>query len=154
MESQHGQEVPATRRPYSEEFKRDALRLVGEEGYSIKAAWRAVGVCDQTLRSWHTKLVPPPETCGEGATVSELQAENKRLRKQLKRAEMEHEMLKKPRRILQRRRSALSLIQTGRLDSRALRRVPDRHPVRRHEGLAIRLLQFGRPGAFSAGGSP
>ena len=95
MESQHGQEVPATRRRYSEEFKRDAVRLVVEEGYSMRAACRAVGVCDQTLRSWHTKLVPPPDPCGEDATVSELQAEIKRLRKQLKRAEMEREILKK-----------------------------------------------------------
>jgi transposase len=95
MESQHGQEVPAKRHRYSDEFKRDAVRLVVEEGYSIRAACRAVGVCDQTLRSWHAKLVPPPEPCGEDATVSELQAENKRLRKQLKRAEMEREILKK-----------------------------------------------------------
>jgi len=80
---------------YSDEFKRDAVRLVVEEGYSFKAACTAVGVCDATLRDWHRKLAPPPESCGEDATVEELKAENARLRKQLKRTELEREILKK-----------------------------------------------------------
>ncbi len=80
---------------YSDEFKRDAVRLVVDEGYSIKAACSAVGVCDATLRAWHRRLAPPPEPCGDGASVAELQEENKRLRKQLKRAELEREILKK-----------------------------------------------------------
>ena len=84
-----------TRPTYSDEFKRDAVRLVVEEGYSFKAACEAVGVCQQSLRSRHAKLAPPPEPCGENATVEELQAENKRLRKQLQRTELEREILKK-----------------------------------------------------------
>lgn len=35
---------------YSEEFKRDAVRLVTEEGYAFAAAAQAVGVSDRTLR--------------------------------------------------------------------------------------------------------
>ena len=80
---------------YSDEFKRDAVRLVVEQGYSFKAACQALGVCDATLRAWHAKLAPPPEPCGEDASLDELQAENARLRKQLKRAELEREILKK-----------------------------------------------------------
>ncbi len=80
---------------YSAEFKRDAVRLVVEEGYSFKAACTAVGVCNATLRAWHAKLAPSPEPCGSDATLEELQAENARLRKQLKRAELEREILKK-----------------------------------------------------------
>jgi len=38
---------------------------------------------------------PPPKLCGEDATVDELREENKRLRKQLKRAEMEREIPRK-----------------------------------------------------------
>ena len=83
------------RRSYSAEFKRDAVRLVVEEGYSFKAACTAVGVCDATLRAWHAKLAPRPKPCGEVATVEELREENQRLRKQLKRAELEREILKK-----------------------------------------------------------
>ena len=83
------------RQSYSDEFKRDAVRLVVDEGYSFKAACEALGVCDATLRAWHAKLAPPPEPSGDNATVDELKAENARLRKQLKRAELEREILKK-----------------------------------------------------------
>ena len=95
MDAQNTQEVPAKRRRYGDDFKQDAVRLVVEEGYSFKAASQAVGVCDQTLRAWHAKLVPEPEPCGDDASVAELQAEIKRLRKDLKRAELEREILKK-----------------------------------------------------------
>ena len=80
---------------YSDEFKRDAVRLVVEQGYSFKAACQALGVCDATLRAWHAKLAPPPEPCGDDATLEELRAELIRVRKQLKRAELEREILKK-----------------------------------------------------------
>ena len=83
------------KRRFSEEFKRDAVRLVAEEKYSFQAAASAVGVSEQSLRAWHTKFVPAPPPCGENATLEELKAENGRLRKQLKRAELEREILKK-----------------------------------------------------------
>ena len=95
MDTQNAQEVPAKRRRYPDEFKRDAVRLVVEEGYSFKAASQAVGVCDQTLRAWHAKLAPQPDPCGDDASTSELQAEVKRLRRALKRTELEREILKK-----------------------------------------------------------
>lgn len=95
MDQQNSQEVRAKRPHYSDEFKQDAVRLVVEEKYSFAAAARAVGVCDQTLRTWHAKVAPAPQPCGDDATLQQLQAENQRLRKQLKRAEMEREILKK-----------------------------------------------------------
>jgi transposase len=88
-------EVSPRRRRFSEEFKRDAVRLVVEEGYTLKAAASAVGVSDQTLRAWHAKFVPPAEPCGENATLEQLRDENQRLRKALRRAELEREILKK-----------------------------------------------------------
>jgi transposase len=83
------------RRRFSEEFKRDAVRLVVDEQYSFKAAAKAVGVSEKSLRDWHKRLAPPPRPCGEDASLDELREENKRLRKQLKRAELEREILKK-----------------------------------------------------------
>jgi transposase len=80
---------------YSEDFKRSAVHLVTDEQYTFKAAAQAVGVSDKSLYEWHKKFAPAPVPCGDGATVSELQAENKRLRKELKRAELEREILKK-----------------------------------------------------------
>jgi transposase len=83
------------RRRFSEEFKQDAVRLVVSEQYTFKAAASAVGVSDQTLRHWHARLAPKPAECGEDATLDQLREENKRLRRELRRAELEREILKK-----------------------------------------------------------
>lgn len=93
--SEFEQEVSRRKRRFSEEFKRDAVRLVVAEGYTLQAAASAVGVSDQSLRAWHAKYAPRPEPCGENASVEELREENKRLRKELRRAELEREILKK-----------------------------------------------------------
>jgi transposase len=93
--SEFEQEAPRRWRRFSEEFKRDAVRLVVEEGYTFKAAAAAVGVGDQSLRAWHTKYALPPKPCGENATLEELREENQRLRRELRRAELEREILKK-----------------------------------------------------------
>ena len=60
-----------------------------------KAAAKAVGVSEKSLRDWHKRLAPQPKLCGENASADELREENKRLRRQLKRAELEREILKK-----------------------------------------------------------
>lgn len=83
------------RRSFTAEFKQDAVNLVVVQGYSFKRAAEAVGVSPRSLREWYEKLAPTPEACGDDATVQQLQDENKRLRKELKRAEMEREILKK-----------------------------------------------------------
>ncbi len=87
--------VKPSRRRFNESFQRDAVRLVTHEGYSLPAAAKAVGVSDSTLREWHKKHAPAPTPCGPDATVDQLQAENRRLRDQLKRAELEREIFKK-----------------------------------------------------------
>jgi transposase len=88
-------DVSAKRRRFSEEFKQDAVRLVVSEEYTFKAASAAVGVSEQTLRHWHARLAPKPAECGEDATLDELREEIKRLRRELRRAELEREILKK-----------------------------------------------------------
>ncbi|GAA4467892.1 transposase [Novipirellula rosea] len=77
------------RRSFSPEFKRDSVDLIVKQGYSLKAAADAVGVEVRTLRDWHEKLASTPEPCTDDAPLEELKNENKRLRKQLQRAEME-----------------------------------------------------------------
>lgn len=88
-------EASRKRRVFSEEFKQDAVRLVVSENYTFSAAAKAVGVGEQSLRKWHVRLAPKPEPCGENASLDELRAENQRLRRELRRAEMEREILKK-----------------------------------------------------------
>lgn len=97
LKDSHGpqQAAPRRRRQFSEDFKRDAVRLVVEEKYTFAAASKAVGVSERSLRDWYKKFAPEPEPCGEDASLDELREENKRLRRQLKRAELEREILKK-----------------------------------------------------------
>ena len=92
--------VKPCRRRFLDEFKRDAVRLVTDEQYTFQAAAGAVGVSQNSLRDWHRKFATVSGASNETAvTVEQLQADNKRLRQQLKRAEREREILKKPRRI-------------------------------------------------------
>lgn len=77
---------------YSEQFKREAVRLVTEEGYSFNQAGKAVGVCHTTIRSWVARYgeTSPQRTrfASEADEIAHLQAENRRLR-------MERDILKK-----------------------------------------------------------
>ena len=82
-------------RSYSDDFKRDAVRLITEENYKFKAAAKAVGVSEKSLRDWHKKFAPPPVACGDDASINELREENKRLRKQTRRAESVREIVTK-----------------------------------------------------------
>lgn len=88
-------ETQPSRRRFTAEFKADAVRLITEHGYTHKAAADAIGISDSTLSGWAraARINPPP--CTDDASVEELQAEVKRLRQQLARAEMEREILKK-----------------------------------------------------------
>jgi transposase len=83
------------RRVFSDEFKQDAVRLVTTSGYTFAAAAKSLGIGEPSLRQWHAKFAPPPAPCGEDASVAEPQAENQRLRRELRRAEMEREILNK-----------------------------------------------------------
>ena len=83
------------RRSFSDQFKRDAVDLIVQQGYSFADAAQALNIGESSLRLWHERLAPKPEPCGDDASLEELRAENKRLRQELRRAEMEREILKK-----------------------------------------------------------
>ena len=88
-------ETKQPRRSFTEEFKKDAVNLVVVQGYSFKRAAEAVGVSPNSLRGWYGKYAPGPEACADDATHQALQDENKRLRKELKEARLERDILKK-----------------------------------------------------------
>ena len=90
------QTLKPCRRRYADEFKQDAVRLVTEEEYTFQAAADAVGVSSKSLRDWHKKFAPAPNASnGAAITVERLQADIKLLRQQLRRAEVERDILKK-----------------------------------------------------------
>ena len=88
-------EKPSKPKVYTDDFKRSAVQLVTEQKYSIAAAARAVGVSEPSLRQWLGKNGGESGETGPGATLEELREENKRLKRALKRAELEREILKK-----------------------------------------------------------
>jgi transposase len=69
---------------YSEQFKREAVRLVTQEGYSHKAAGQAVGVCHSTIKSWVARYgeESPQRTvfASQADELEHLRAENRRLK--------------------------------------------------------------------------
>jgi transposase len=82
-----------SRRKFSREFKRSAVQLVNQQGYSIAEAAKSLGVDPNCIRGWIEKFGGDKESApaGEGA----VQAELRRLRKENARLLMERDILKK-----------------------------------------------------------
>ena len=80
------------RRNHSEEFKRESVKLVTEQGSSLAEAARNLGIHPNLLRNWKLKYSPESEeqnlTEEERMDYARLKAENKQLR-------MERDILKK-----------------------------------------------------------
>ena len=81
------------RRKFTREFKVSAVRLVNEQGYTIPAAARSLGVDQGSVRQWVDKFGSEAGLAPSGDGV--LKAENQRLRKENARLLMEREILKK-----------------------------------------------------------
>jgi len=75
------------RKTYPDSFKRDAVKLMADKGYSLAKASEATGVPIATLSLWKNNLLPVDQ--------AELKAENDRLAKRVKELEMERDILKK-----------------------------------------------------------
>jgi len=81
-----------TRRKYTEEFKRDAVALVAEQGYSVSQAARSLDINDNVLRRWKVEF----EGQASGHALSQDEREEfRRLRREVRELKMEKEILKK-----------------------------------------------------------
>ena len=79
------------RRRHSDEFKREAVKLVTEQGLSVAQAARDLDVNENLLRTWKRKFSDEREESlreSERMELARLREENRRLR-------MEREILKK-----------------------------------------------------------
>ena len=85
-----------TRKVYSKEFKLDAVSLVTEQGYSRPEAARSLGINTNMLGRWVKELQTEDGQAfrGNGKLTAE-QEENRRLKAQVKRLQMEKDILKK-----------------------------------------------------------
>ncbi|RDH85811.1 MAG: IS3 family transposase, partial [endosymbiont of Seepiophila jonesi] len=82
----------ATRKQYTKEFKLDAVSLVVDQGYSRSEAARSLDINAQMLGRWVKELQSDDGQAfrGNGKLTPE-QEENRRLKAQVKRLQMEKE---------------------------------------------------------------
>lgn len=80
---------------FTNEFKEEAVRLVVDGGLTLAEVGRRLSISPQTLKNW-VKRHQKGNLSGPGSrSVSELEAEVSRLRKELAEARLEKEILKK-----------------------------------------------------------
>jgi len=84
------------RKYYSKQFKIDAVKLVTEQGYKVSEAARNLGIHHSSLRHWKKQLETDGNQSfpGKGHMTSDKE-ELYRLRKEVKKLQMEREILKK-----------------------------------------------------------
>ena len=83
-----------TRRKFSDEFKAGAVRLVLDEGQTVGAVARDLDLTESTLRAW-VEQSRANRTHGRTGLTSTEREELQRLRKELRIAQEERDILKK-----------------------------------------------------------
>ncbi len=90
------------RREFTEEFKREAVSLLEGSGRPLMRVAQELGIQPSMLRNWRTQrqgatgLAAGQARTGEVASATPAeQAEIRRLRRELERAQMERDILKK-----------------------------------------------------------
>jgi transposase len=85
------------RRQYTEEFKREAVRLMESSGKPIAQLARDLRIKDNNLYRWRRlySSQPPQSMNGSQPSRAELEAELKRLRREMEVLRQERDILKK-----------------------------------------------------------
>jgi len=81
-----------TNKNYPNDFKQEAVSLVTEQGYSVVEAAASLNITDKLLYNWVAKFKEQNE---KSALSTDERVELIQLRKDKKRLQMEHEILKK-----------------------------------------------------------
>lgn len=84
-----------TRRRYSEEFKREAVSLVEAQGYGVAEAARRLGIDRSMLDRWRRVRRQSVDAAARRSSEDERDAELRRLREEIRKLQMEKEILKK-----------------------------------------------------------
>ncbi|SFQ21637.1 Transposase and inactivated derivatives [Tranquillimonas alkanivorans] len=91
------------RRYFPDAFKREAVERARTSGLTIIQVAEELGLHETVLRRWMRRFEPPetgparrrPVTQAQGPSPADLAAENARLKRELQKAEMERDILKK-----------------------------------------------------------
>lgn len=81
-------------RTYTQDFKREAVRLMETSGKAVSQLARDLGLNDNLLYRWRTEL-GRETTAATGGSVPELEAELKRLQRENEVLRQERDILKK-----------------------------------------------------------
>lgn len=76
---------------YTDEFKQEAVNQIAVHGYSVLDVSQRLGVSTKSLYDWQKKFSKPR---AKRESDNDLQVENARLKRELKRAEQERDILK------------------------------------------------------------
>ena len=76
---------------YTDEFKQEAVNQVIVHGYPVYEVSQRLGISTKSVYSWIKQLSKPRR---QRESESDLQAENARLKRELKRAQQERDILK------------------------------------------------------------
>ena len=76
---------------YTDEFKQEAVNQIVIHGYSVLDVSQRLGVSTKSLYDWQKKFSKPR---AKREVDEDLQAENARLKRELKRAQQERDILK------------------------------------------------------------
>lgn len=87
------------RRQYTLEYKQWAVQQSVDSPETVKVIAGKLGISYKTLDAWRTKMTkgksPPVRNEGPEKSYVDLERENRRLRKQLEKAELKNDILKK-----------------------------------------------------------
>ena len=84
------------RKTYTAEFKVAAVKLVTEQGYSLREAARSLGVSEKQHRKWKRSLEDQGQQAFPGkGNLPPVQEEIRRLKEENQRLRMERDILKK-----------------------------------------------------------
>ena len=83
---------------YTQEFKREAVRLAQSSGKSIAQVARELGISDSSIHQWRKELAEHGTEAFPGSGhQTALEEENRRLKRELERTRQERDILKKTR---------------------------------------------------------
>jgi transposase len=81
---------------YTQEFKREAVRLAQTSGKLIAQVARELGISDASIHQWRKELAEHgPEAFPGSGHQTALEEENRRLKRELERTRQERDILKK-----------------------------------------------------------
>jgi transposase len=84
------------KKTYTQEFKREAMRLAQTSGKPIAHVARELGISDASIHQWRKELAEHgPEAFPGSGHQTALEEENRQLKRELERTRQERDILKK-----------------------------------------------------------